>query len=329
MKNRTTYGFKSNFASRLAAFIEEKRSLGYDYESGESRLRNFDEFCHRNYPDEYRLTKDIVLDWSTRKPTEHNNAFNCRMSYIKEFARYLLRNGEPAYVLPPKLAKRDPQRTPYVFTIDELRKIFAYADSLAANESSCSYITYCSFAMMQKLMYSSGLRPCEARKISVDDISLTKGIIQIKESKGHKDRNVVLADDMLKLLREYDAKIATIMPSRDPFLPNVHGNYFNKHLMDDCFCVVRNGVKLHKHQAMAEPTLYSFRHSFCTHRLYLWIKEGHNLMAKLPYLSAYMGHATYSSTFQYTHFLPELYQNIVGQQFPGADKLVPDEVNYE
>ena len=36
---------------------------------------------------------------------------------------------------------------------------------------------------------------------------------------------------------------------------------------------------------------HDFRHTFATHRLYHWMRDGKDLNAMLPYLSAYMGHA--------------------------------------
>ena len=36
---------------------------------------------------------------------------------------------------------------------------------------------------------------------------------------------------------------------------------------------------------------HDLRHTFATHRLYHWMRDGKDLNAMLPYLSAYMGHA--------------------------------------
>jgi integrase len=36
-----------------------------------------------------------------------------------------------------------------------------------------------------------------------------------------------------------------------------------------------------------------------------WLDEGADLIAKLPYLSAFMGHTHFSDTAYYIHLLPE------------------------
>lgn len=54
-----------------------------------------------------------------------------------------------------------------------------------------------------------------------------------------------------------------------------------------------------------------------------WVEAGEDLNAKLPYLSAYMGHAGLSSTQQYLRLTAEAYPHIVSAMertfdvFPG------------
>jgi len=58
------------------------------------------------------------------------------------------------------------------------------------------------------------------------------------------------------------------------------------------------------------PRLYDLRHTFATHRLYQWVKEGKDINACLAYLSEYMGHSNLESTAYYIHLLPTLYTDL-------------------
>ena len=58
------------------------------------------------------------------------------------------------------------------------------------------------------------------------------------------------------------------------------------------------------------PRLYDLRHTFATHRLYQWVKEGKDINACLAYLSGYMGHSNLESTAYYIHLLPTLYTDL-------------------
>lgn len=72
------------------------------------------------------------------------------------------------------------------------------------------------------------------------------------------------------------------------------------------------------------PRPYDFRHTFATHRLYLWMREGKDLNAMLPYLSAYMGHAQLSDTYYYIHLVPGLFEEMTGFNDSTSNNLIPE-----
>jgi hypothetical protein len=56
-----------------------------------------------------------------------------------------------------------------------------------------------------------------------------------------------------------------------------------------------------------------------------WIEEEEDLNARIPYLSAYMGHESFKATFQYIHMLPE---RMGKTGLTNLDGILP-EVRYE
>jgi integrase/recombinase XerD len=54
------------------------------------------------------------------------------------------------------------------------------------------------------------------------------------------------------------------------------------------------------------PRVHDFRHTFAVHALLRWYRTGENVQIKLPFLSAYMGHASVVSTQYYAHFIDAL-----------------------
>ena len=64
------------------------------------------------------------------------------------------------------------------------------------------------------------------------------------------------------------------------------------------------------HNDIRQPRLYDLRHTFATHRLHQWVKEGKDVNACLAYLSEYMGHSNLESTAYYIHLLPTLYTDL-------------------
>ncbi len=54
------------------------------------------------------------------------------------------------------------------------------------------------------------------------------------------------------------------------------------------------------------------------------MREGKDLNAMLPYLSAYMGHTQLSDTYYYVHLVPGLLEEMSGFKFSYAEDLLPE-----
>ena len=108
------------------------------------------------------------------------------MMPVREFARYLNRNGEAAYILPPDIARKDAPYAPYIYTEAEILAIWDVFDHLKPRGGFP--VRQFVIPAMIKLMYCCGLRPSEARRLHVDDVDLDIGRLNIMESKQHRSR---------------------------------------------------------------------------------------------------------------------------------------------
>ena len=320
------YTFKSCFASQIEDFIAQKNALGFGYLESSRLLRDFDRFCLTHFPEENTLTKELCLAWATKKDTEGNNTFRNRMMPVREFARYLNRNGEAAYILPPDIARKDAPYVPYIYTEAEILTIWDVFDHLKPRGGFP--VRQFVIPAMIKLMYCCGLRPSEARRLHVDDVDLDIGRLNIMESKQHRSRIVMMADDVTKMLSDCNAVVTSAMPEREPFFPNSEGSFYGKRGLEKTFRLVlkKAGVT---GTGRRSPRLYDFRHTFATHRLYHWMNEGKDLNVMIPYLSAYMGHAQLSDTYYYIHLVPGLLEEMSGFTFSSAEAFLPEVGNDE
>jgi integrase len=85
---------------------------------------------------------------------------------------------------------REPQKIPQVMSPDEVRRLLAVTSSLKAR-------------VMLSLSYGCGLRAGEVVRLKAKHIDSEQKIIRIEQSKGRKDRNVMLPSETLDLLREW------------------------------------------------------------------------------------------------------------------------------
>jgi len=315
----------SPFAERIAAFIEQKRRLGFPYTVSEFILLQFDRFCIEHFPDGIMLSKEIALAWAVKRHTEQNNAFRNRLAPVREFAKYLIRSGESAYVIPPHYVRRTARGLPYIYTETEIAAIWQSLDEL----TPCPNLParHLVIPAIIRLLYCCGLRPGEACKLKTGDVDLKSGKIFIRESKGHKDRIVMLADDVNAYYFRYNKSVSRLLPNREWFFPSGDHAYTISGL-DRSYREILDKTGIFK-SIQDLPILYGFRHTFATHRLYQWLCEGKDLTSMLPYLSAYMGHARLSDTYYYIHFVPEQFQAMSGLDFTKYEALLPEADYYD
>jgi len=302
-----TQTFSSCFADNLRMFVDQKRALGHPYRGSVNILQQFDAMCAARFPGRSDLAKDICMAWAAKRPNESGKAAANRVSVVREFARFLLSRGETAYVTPSGLIRRGPrqQHIPHIYTPEQIAAIWRIADDTPVLPRCPT--RHLVIPAILRTIYCCGLRPADARTLNVANVDLNRGLLNIAESKGHKAREVFMADDLTDYLRAYHAEVSRLVPGRTAFFSSPDGNAYSDNWLDDMFASIRTAAGITaagEHQAR----LYDMRHSFATHRLYAWAREGRDLHAMLPYLSAYMGHTNLSDTLYYVHLMPDAFQ---------------------
>jgi len=318
--------FSSKFACRLVKFLEQKQALGYLYNGSVSDLRIFDRMCAELFPDESELTADICNAWATRRSNESNRTINRRLPFIREFARYLIRNGEKAYVLPNGKLKEGQRYIPHIYSQAEISRIWHAFDNITPTKT---YPTaHIIMPALLRLLYCCGLRPSEALSLKTEDADLDKGILFIAESKGHKDRIVALADDVLEMCRDFNEKMEAYIPNRAFFFAKNLSDSCNYEWLNYTFRTIVDTLNIESSTGKF-LRLYDFRHTFATHRLYRWMRDGKDLYAMLPYLSSYMGHAKITETLYYIHLAPGMFESMSGWKYESAADIFPKAVEYD
>src|SRR6202165_1753910 len=115
----------------------------------------------------------------------------CNRNRIMTGLRFLLRVTLRRLDLAAEIYHiREPQKIPQVMSPDETRRLLAVATSLKAR-------------VALSLGYGCGLRAGEVVRLKVKHIDRAQNIIRIEQSKGRKDRNVMLPAETLELLRQW------------------------------------------------------------------------------------------------------------------------------
>ena len=162
----------------------------------------------------------------------------------------------------------------------ETKRLLAVASSLKAR-------------ILLSLGYGCGLRAGEVVRLKVKHIDSAQKIIRIEQSKGRKDRNVMLSAETLDLLRQwwkmrpsrYDA--GTPLEEHWLFPGNRLGKPMTTRQLNRLFHEAADAAGIRK-----GVTLHALRHSFATHLL----ERGTDIRI----IQALLGHDKLDTTARYT-----------------------------
>ena len=217
--------------------------------------------------------------------------------------KYLASMGIPAFILPEKFTSGRSCFLPYIFTDSELKALFHVIDVQGGKENSLQPFL---LSTVFRLIYTCGLRPNEGRMLKRESVNLATGEILITETKGHKERIVVMSDDMTELAASYARLRDAAYPDSPYFFPDRNGNSYSSPWMQNKFKAFFAAANPGVDPDMLPPVrIYDLRHRFASSALGRWLDNGENLFNRLPYLRAYMGHKELSATVYYIHLLPE------------------------
>jgi integrase/recombinase XerD len=204
------------------------------------------EFEIRNYV--LYLIEQRKLSRSTQ-----NQAINA----IKFFYEKMLLQPRKTYYLDRPMKEH---RLPEVLSTEEVMRIFEALDNLKHR-------------VMLMLLYSAGLRRSELINLRIGDVDLHRYMVLIRGGKGRKDRQTVVAQNLVPILEQY------ILQYNPKFwlFEGVQGDRYSASSLQQVLkqAVQRAGIK-------KRVRLHMLRHSFATHLLesgtstrYIQILLGH------------------------------------------------------
>ena len=110
---------------------------------------------------------------------------------------------------------------PHIYTDSELAALFTQTDL-------CRYcpevpLRHLVMPVLFRTIYACGLRCSEARLLRTNDVDIDTGVLQIRDAKGGKDRQLPVSKPLRARLADYDAQIAGQPGRREWFFPGRAG----------------------------------------------------------------------------------------------------------
>jgi site-specific recombinase XerD len=205
----------------------------------------------------------------------------CNRNRIMTGVRFLFRVTLRRHDLAAEIFHlKEPQRLPLTMSRNEAERLLVMTGCLRDH-------------ILLSLGYGCGLRAGEIVRLKVGDIDSSQMIIRIVQSKGRKDRHVMLPGDLLASLREwwrvrptrYDADVP--VKERWLFPGRRKGQHLTYRQLSRVFHETAAAAGITK-----RISLHSLRHSFATELL----EEG----TDIRYIQAVLGHDKLDTTARYT-----------------------------
>lgn len=286
---------------RVDDYLGLRRGLGFKLRGHDRLLSDFvDYIIDAKTP---AVTAQMALAWATKPTNVQPVRWKQRLSAVRGFACYL-HALDPSVEVPATdlLAHRHHRPTPYLYSDTEIVDLLAAAGTLHPPLRAATYQT------LFGLLAVTGMRVGEAIRLDRVDVDLEVGLIEIRETKFNKSRRIPLHPSAVTAIEDYGWQRDQL--SRHPNTPSYFVSTRGTRLLDMCvhavFRQLVERVGLGPRAGSSRPRIHGLRHTFAVTTLRDWYRAGADVAAKMPLLSAYLGHANPVSTYWYLQAAPDL-----------------------
>lgn len=295
-----------NTVELIQQYICYRQSLGIKFKSGKDILMNFQRYLGDKTDLKY-LTEDLCSAYLKYPGGDITYLWFYKYSTLNGLFQWAVtREYIPESPLPKDKPKEPEHLRPYIYSDDELKRLF---DSALDYKSKGTIYQECVRCILQ-LTYFLGLRISETLKLQIGDIDFKRKCIIIRESKFYKSRIVTFNDQIKDFLFKFlewrrlkdmsettDTRLFLKSDMQPMCINSFHG----------AFVKIRKKARIKReYTARYQPRIHDLRHTFAVRRLTTWYHEGLDVQKMLPKLSAYLGHAQLKDTSVYLTMTPEL-----------------------
>lgn len=261
------------------------------------------------------VTAELAIAWAGLPRGVLPIMWAHRLGAARGFARYL-KTIEPATEIPPAgiWPSVSPRPRPYIWAEADIGRLLVAARALRPPLRAATH------EALFGLVAAAGLRLGEAIGLDGADADLDGGVLTIRDGKFGLSRLVPVHPSVTSELREYEARRDRLCPSpaTTRFFVSSAGTPLRTSGVDSTFAQLTTAMGLRT--AECRPRIHDLRHSFAVRQLIDWHRNGDDPRAKMPVLSAYLGHVSPEGTYWYLTAVPELMALAAARLAKGADR---------
>jgi len=305
--------FNGPWGKQMLEFILLKRRLGARYEFEERTLADLDRYlADAGLSHEQGIPSAFIDRWLLSQVGNNEYTLNTKRRVSERFFEHM-RSLNLIQENPTRSSRPIPRRTlrPYIFSKEQIQEILKKARSMP----DIPFFPHrgATYEMVFATLYCLGLRISELCRLRLSDIDFEKGLLLIPPSKFYKSRLLAPGPKYLEKMKHFMEVCPLLFHmTREevPLFQSYHGKPMRRGGLGRVFRNLARQMGLIAKPGQRGPCLHSFRHAFAVHRLLRWYREGEDVQAKLPLLSAFLGHVDIASTQVYLDMIPELLEQV-------------------
>jgi integrase/recombinase XerD len=296
----------------IEMYIDYKHSLGMRFRSQAAVLRAFDRAMGRIAIEDVKPETALAFIAGTGQVTARWMEYR---KVLGGFYRYAIGRGfATTSPLPTDTPKIPPHLTPYIYTVDELKRLLVATEILQTPLSPLLALTMNSLLL---LLYGTGMRIGEALSLSLQDVDLENRVLMVRQTKFFKTRMVPIGPRLTTVLSNYLSRRCQLpLPDgkASAFLATRTGIHLDYKRVNKLFCRLRQTAEIRRTAtARYQPRIHDIRHSAAVHRVIAWYRAGADVQQLLPQLATYLGHVEVASTQHYLTMTAELLSEASGR----------------
>lgn len=149
----------------MEQFMNLKTATGQDCKWLEKCFKELDSFAIAEKLSQPEMTPEFVNKWRKSLINNASGTIYQKLTAWSMLARFMNRNGYNTFV--PQLPKKEPKSfVPYIFTIEQINRIFNECDTWKLKAHHLHSILF-AMPVLLRVLYSTGLRISEALSIDL------------------------------------------------------------------------------------------------------------------------------------------------------------------
>lgn len=322
------YKYRSAFAPFFNDFVKAKEVMNLGTIQFTKLFDEFDRFVVSQGYTRCSLTEELVSKWRSSRVNDSNRTIYGKMLVLSAFGKYLAHNGVSTYIPNVPVIKFN-YDTPYIYSKEEIARIFKSADSIRV-DGLYRYDVLYAIPSLLRVLYATGMRIGETLSIKNKNVNFGKRVIVVEDTKNKIHKFMPMNESVFNVMKQYyDFKCRLKFPGYDVDSPDVtffcslHGRILKECTVHHWFkrILALSGIPFIG--GCKGPHIHHMRHTFAVHSLHNLVSKGEDIYCIMPILSKFLGHKDLRGTERYVRLTHEIYPDINNMMYQLTANIYP------